>query len=53
LRRKKLPGQSIFARRAHFLKGGPMELGKTARSKRRRKSDHQQERRVERGEDEA
>jgi hypothetical protein len=29
-----------------------MELGKTARSKRRRKSDHQQERRIERGEDE-
>lgn len=49
MRRKKLPGSSALAQRAHFLKGGPMELGKAAKSRRRRKQNRLQERQVERG----
>ena len=40
MRKRKLPGQSILAQKAHFLKGGPMEPGKAARNRRKRKSNH-------------
>jgi len=48
--RRRIPGKSLFAQKAHFLKGGPQELTKEARSRKRRKADRMQERRIERGE---
>lgn len=41
---RRIPGKSLFAAKAHFLKGGPHELSKRARNKRRRKCDRSQER---------
>ncbi len=49
MRKKKIPGQSLLAQRAHFLKGGPMEPSKAANTKRRRKVNRQQERQIEKG----
>ncbi|MCL5103550.1 MAG: hypothetical protein M1133_05475 [Armatimonadetes bacterium] len=48
--RRRIPGKSLFASKAHFLKAGPHELGKRAGAKRRRKANRLQERRAERGE---
>lgn len=50
MRRKKIPGRSLFAARAHFLKGGPMEVSKAAKSRRKRRQNRDEERRVEKGE---
>lgn len=50
MRKKRIPGRSLIAAKAHFLKGGPMEASKSTKSKRRRRQDREQERRVERGE---
>ncbi|MEN6356888.1 MAG: hypothetical protein ABFD83_07360 [Armatimonadota bacterium] len=47
--RRRIPGKSLFAQKAHFLKAGPHELGKKAQHKRRRKTERRQERRAERG----
>ncbi|MCX6344701.1 MAG: hypothetical protein NT018_06470 [Armatimonadetes bacterium] len=49
MRKKKIPGQSLLAQRAHFLKGGPMERSKAAKAKRRRKANRQEERQIEKG----
>lgn len=46
---RRIPGKSLFARKAHFLKGGPHEVSKRARSKRRRKLNRRDEHRAERG----
>ena len=47
--RRKIPGKSLFASKAHFLKAGPHEPGKHANAKRRRKGNRLQERRAEMG----
>ena len=47
--RRRIPGRSLFAQKAHFLKAGPHELEKRAQHKRRRKIERRQERRAERG----
>ncbi|MCE5314656.1 MAG: hypothetical protein ABFD49_10310 [Armatimonadota bacterium] len=47
--RRRIPGKSIFAQKAHFLKAGPHESDKKSQHKRRRKIERQQERQAERG----
>ncbi|MCE5324191.1 hypothetical protein LLG46_12880 [bacterium] len=47
--RRRIPGKSFFAQKAHFLKAGPHEPDKKAMHKRRRKIERQQERHAERG----
>lgn len=47
--RRRIPGRSLFARKAHFLKAGPHEPGRRALHKRRRKIDRREERQADRG----
>lgn len=46
---RRIPGKSLFAAKAHFLKAGPHDADKRAKSRRRRKLFKAEERRAERG----
>ena len=48
--RRRIPGKSFFARKAHALKGGPREPDKRAQRRRKRKADRSEERDADRGE---
>ena len=49
MRRRRIPGKSLFAQKAHFRKAGAHEPLERARRKRRRKQDKLDERRADRG----